>query len=155
MANKDDLRQQAQVMFVEMGMTGKAIAETLDVRENTVSTWRKDDEWDKLRKSVTASPERIKNYLFKEYESLAAGNAPKLNSDAISKISKALEFIESFSNESRLTVMLNMLDRYAVNVGMSADWLQAYRNMKPDFVSSCLRADSTIKPVKRRDTLNM
>ena len=59
----------AEKMFVEDGMTAKAIAEQLDVSEQTLSKWRKgkdgEKSWDDKRAQMLASPHKIKEILFK------------------------------------------------------------------------------------------
>lgn len=104
------------MMFVELGYTAKAIAETLGVQENSVGKWRKDGGWDKQREELLASPHKIRQLLLKEYQSIADGNDPKLNADAISKISKALDSIDDKINPRVVISFLKMLDDFTANI---------------------------------------
>jgi uncharacterized protein YjcR len=112
MAKKDILRKQAEMMFIELGYTAKDIAETLDIQEKTVGNWRKADQWDTRRDQLLASPHKIKELLLKEFQSIAAGEEPKLNADAISKISKALDSIDTKVNPRVVMTMIKMLDDF-------------------------------------------
>jgi transposase len=61
----------AEKMYVEDGMTAKAIAEQLDVSEQTLVKWKKDGRWDDKRAEMLASP--------------------LIDADALSKINKVIE----------------------------------------------------------------
>ena len=85
----------AERMFVEDGMTAKAIAEQLDVSEQTLSKWRKGKEgeksWDDKRAQMLASPHKIKEILFKELMLVAGGEKSAVDADALAKINKVNE----------------------------------------------------------------
>ncbi len=87
----------AERMFIEEGMTAKAIAEALDVSEVTVSRWRKgrkgEKNWDLRRAEVLAAPHKIKELLVKQLELIASGQKATIDADALAKISKVLENI--------------------------------------------------------------
>jgi uncharacterized protein YjcR len=116
MAKKDVLRKQAEQMFIELGYTAKDIAETLGIQEKTIGNWRKADLWDKRRNELLASPHKIKELLLKEFQSIAGGNAPTLDSDALSKVAKALAGVEDVVNPRTVITILKMLDEFSADI---------------------------------------
>jgi transposase-like protein len=85
----------AEKMFVEDGMTAKAIAEQLDVSEQTLSKWRKGKEgeksWDDKRAEMLASPHKIREILIRELMVVAGGEKSMVDADALAKINKVIE----------------------------------------------------------------
>lgn len=85
----------AERMFIEDGMTAKAIAEQLDLSEQTLSKWRKGKEgeksWDDKRAEMLASPHKIKEILLKELILVAGGGKSLVDADALAKINKVIE----------------------------------------------------------------
>ncbi len=92
----------AERMFVEDGMTAKAIAEQLDVSEQTLSKWRKGKEgeksWDDKRAEMLASPHKIKEILLKELMLVAGGEKSMVDADALAKINKVIETLSDKIN---------------------------------------------------------
>lgn len=109
MAKKDTQRKIAEGMFIEQGMTAKAIAELLDVSEKSVSAWRKLDNWDARKDEATAAPHKIRELLLKELKILSEGGESKLNADGISKISKVLE---SLSDRISVQVIISVFKEF-------------------------------------------
>ncbi|WP_268848138.1 transposase [Flavobacterium aestivum] len=85
----------AERMFVEDGMTAKAIAEQLDVSEQTLSKWRKDGRWEDKRAEMLASPHKIREILIKELKTVATGGVSLIDADALAKINKVIETLSS------------------------------------------------------------
>ena len=85
----------AESMFINEGMSGKAIAGSLDVTENTISRWRHNDtpSWDDRRLLIMSSPYKIKEVLIEELSNIASGKEAKINADALSKIAKVIDTI--------------------------------------------------------------
>ena len=85
----------AERMFVEDGMTAKAIAQQLDVSEQTLSKWRKGKEgeksWDDKRAEMLASPHKIREILIRELMIVAGGEKSMVDADALAKINKVIE----------------------------------------------------------------
>lgn len=81
----------AERMFVEDGMTAKAISEQLNVSEQTLSKWRKDGRWDDRRAEMLAAPHKLRELLMKELKTVAEGGDSKIDADALSKINKVIE----------------------------------------------------------------
>ncbi|MCC9072461.1 transposase [Flavobacterium sp. F-65] len=103
----------AERMFVEDGMTAKAIAEQLDVSEQTLSKWRKGKEgeksWDDKRAEMLASPHKIKEILLKELILVAGGEKSKVDADALAKINKV---IESLSDKISVQVVFSVFKEF-------------------------------------------
>ena len=95
--NNEKLRALAERMFIEDGMTAKAIAETLDKPEQTIGRWRKgrsgEKDWDARRAEVLSAPHKIKEILTKELQRIAEGEKGSIDADALSKVGKVLEGI--------------------------------------------------------------
>ena len=81
----------AERMYVEDGMTAKAISEQLDVSEQTLSKWKKDGRWDDKRAEMLASPHKIREILIRELKVVAEGGSSIIDADALSKINKVIE----------------------------------------------------------------
>ena len=95
--NNEPMRALAEKMFVEEGMTAKAIAESVDVTEQTIGRWRKgiqgDISWDEKRKRYLSAPNNIKKVLMTELSDLAEGKQSKLDVKAITEVRKAMELL--------------------------------------------------------------
>ena len=85
----------AERMYVEDGMTAKAISEQLDVSEQTLSKWKKDGRWDDKRAEMLASPHKIREILIRELKVVAEGGFSIIDADALSKINKVIEGLSS------------------------------------------------------------
>lgn len=103
----------AERMFVEDGMTAKAIAEQLDVSEQTLSKWRKGKEgeksWDDKRAQMLASPHKIKEVLFKELMLVAGGEKSAVDADALAKINKV---IETLSDSTSVQIVFSVFKEF-------------------------------------------
>ena len=84
-------REIAERMFIDQGATGKAIAEQLEVSEQTVSRWKKDHNWDDRRRQTLTAPHKIKEILLQELENVAKGEKAKIDADALAKINKVID----------------------------------------------------------------
>ncbi|MCT4640392.1 MAG: phage terminase small subunit-related protein [Bacteroidales bacterium] len=84
-------REIAERMFIDQGATGKAIAEQLEVSEQTVSRWKKDHNWDDRRRQTLTAPHKIKEILLEELENVANGQKAKIDADALAKINKVID----------------------------------------------------------------
>ncbi|HAP94549.1 MAG TPA: hypothetical protein DCP54_02115, partial [Chryseobacterium sp.] len=95
--NNEPVRALAEKMFVEEGMTAKAIAETIDVTEQTIGRWRKgiqgDISWDEKRTQFLSAPNNIKKVLMTELKDLSEGKDASIDVKAISAVTKAIELL--------------------------------------------------------------
>jgi hypothetical protein len=83
----------AERMFVEDGMTAKAISEMLDVSQVTLSKWRNDGDWEKKRAEMLAAPHKLREILMKELKTIAEGGISIVDADALAKVNKVIESI--------------------------------------------------------------
>lgn len=93
-APKHKLYPVAETLFIEQGMTCTAIAEKIGVTETTLSKWRNLMEWDAKRDKIQSTPAKIRELLLTEMKSVSEGNKAKIDADALSKINKALSYLE-------------------------------------------------------------
>ncbi len=87
--NNSVIHSLAERMFVEEGLTAKAIAETTDMSEQTIGRWRKDGKWEEKRKQHLQAPQNIKKAITEELQRLTAGYEPKLDMKSINAAIKA------------------------------------------------------------------
>ena len=103
----------AERLFINEGMTAKAIAHELDTTEATISKWRKgrpgEKDWGARKTEVLSAPHRIKELLLKELEAVANGDHPKIKTDALAKISKVME---SLSGKSPVQVVITVFKEF-------------------------------------------
>ena len=85
----------AERMYVEDGMTAKAISEQLDVSEQTLSKWKKDGRWDDKRAEMLASPHKIREILIRELKVVAEGGYSIIDAEKKTKINKVIEGLSS------------------------------------------------------------
>lgn len=99
----------AETLFVDQGFACKAIAEQLELTEATLSKWRNQMEWDNKREAVLSSPEKIRKILLTELQSVTEGNKSKIDTDALSKISKALQY---FDGKVTLSIIISVFKEF-------------------------------------------
>ncbi len=84
-------------MIVEDGMSGKDVANQLDVSEQTITAWRKgrpgEKSWDDKRAEMLAAPHKIREVLMKELKTIAEGGKSGIDADALAKINKVIESV--------------------------------------------------------------
>lgn len=81
----------AERMFVEDGMSAKAISEMIEVSQVTLSKWRKEGDWDNKRAQMLAAPHKLREILMKELKTIAEGGKSKVDADALAKVNKVIE----------------------------------------------------------------
>jgi transposase-like protein len=113
-ANKESLRALAEQMFVESGMTAKAIASNIGVTQQTISRWRKGQgdtpiSWDDKRKNFLATPHNIKKVLMQELTRVTEGHDPDINVKALAEISKV---IESLSDKVSVQIVFTVFKEF-------------------------------------------
>lgn len=91
---KHRLYNVAETLFVEQGMTCAAIAGELSIREATLSEWRNGMKWDEQRQRHLSTPGVIRQMLLEAMERVAKGEKSKIDTDALSKIGKALTYFD-------------------------------------------------------------
>lgn len=87
----------AERLFINEGLTGKAVCAEVDITQATFSRWRKgkagEKDWDARRAEVLSAPHKIKEILLKELQRLANGEDAKIKADAVLKLARAMELI--------------------------------------------------------------
>jgi hypothetical protein len=99
----------AETMFVEDGMIGKAISETLDVSEVTISKWRTEGNWDTKREELLAAPHELRKILIRELKKIAEGRKSFIDADALAKVSKVLE---SISDRISIQIIISVFKEF-------------------------------------------
>lgn len=65
---KDNIRELAQILFLQNKLSQKEIAEKLGIAPQTVTRWAKADNWDTLRKNLLTSKSNRLSELYDELE---------------------------------------------------------------------------------------
>lgn len=66
----DAKKELAKLLFFQTDLTQKEIAERVDVREATVSSWVQKESWNRVRKSILATRQRELGRLYDQLEAL-------------------------------------------------------------------------------------
>lgn len=103
-------------MFVEYGMTCTAISEMTNISEATLSKWRNEMSWDRMREETLARPDKIREILLKELKSVAEGNKAKIDTDALSKINKTLQYFDGKLSLPVIVAALKECDNFIVAI---------------------------------------
>ncbi|MBW7838467.1 MAG: DUF1804 family protein [Chitinophagaceae bacterium] len=112
--NNEPIRALAERMYVEEGMTAKAIAETVGVTEQTVGRWKKgvgkmSRDWDQLRKDFLAAPGNVRKILMDELTSLSQGDKSKLDLKAIKE---CVTIIDSLTDSVSVQVVMTVFKEF-------------------------------------------
>ena len=98
----DKKREIAEDMYIRLGMTGREIADSLSVTEQTVSRWKKgrdgEKSWDDRKTESQLPPLKIKELLLKEAEKIAKGEESTIQADKLSKIMSAIDQLDKKIN---------------------------------------------------------
>lgn len=112
MSKRETNRILAEGMFIEQGMTCKAISELIDVSEKTLSKWRNDGNWDKRREENLAAPHKIRGLLLGEMQKILNGEKSSIDADALSKMSKVMENISGPASPQVVISILKDFDNW-------------------------------------------
>lgn len=98
----DKKREIAEDMYIRLGLTGREIADSLSVTEQTVSRWKKgrdgEKSWDDRKTESQLTPLKIKERLLKEAEKIAKGEESTIQADKLSKIMSAIDQLDKKIN---------------------------------------------------------
>ena len=112
----EPLRAMAERMFVEEGMTAKAIAATIDVTEQTVGRWRKgiqgDISWDDKRAQYLSAPHNIKKVLMNELTHLSKGGDATIDVKAIADVTKVISTLSDKANVQIVFTVFKEFDNW-------------------------------------------
>lgn len=123
-------RKLAKEYFVFNMMNAKDIADLLSITEKTAGKWRKDDDWDKERDEVLANPNEIRRILLAEMKRIASGEKPRIDSDALSKVSKGIQAVSDKLSPQVVVAVIQWLDNFLAenNPQLAVDSLPAHRD---------------------------
>lgn len=99
----------AERMFVEDGMTAKAIAEMIDISQVTLSKWRNEGQWEQKRTEMLAAPHKLREILMRELKTIAEGGDSIVDADALAKVNKV---IESISDRISVQVVFSVFKEF-------------------------------------------
>lgn len=99
----------AESLFTEQGMSCTTISETLGLTEATLSKWRNQMDWDSKRETILTSPGKIRDILRDELKWIAGGSKSRVDSDALVKIAKTLQY---FEGKVALTVIISVFKEF-------------------------------------------
>lgn len=109
-------------MFVEDGMTVKAIVESLPagtVTVQTVGKWRAGIQgnisWDEKRAQFLSAPHNLKKILTEELVHISKGGDPTIDIKSIEKISKVLDSLSDKVNMQIAYTVIKELDLFLAN----------------------------------------
>lgn len=131
--SRSKLKFLAERMFVEEGMTAKAISETLGVTEKTVGTWRRASgektNWDEKRKSFLATPHNIKRLITDELSNLVKGEKAELDMKAINDAIKALQSMDEETSTEVVFTVFREFDNWMADQDpdMAAQFLEWHK----------------------------
>ncbi|CAI9429706.1 DUF1804 domain-containing protein [Candidatus Ornithobacterium hominis] len=111
---KSDLKEICEKLFIETGLSAKALADTYPVSEVTISKWRNDTSkdgktWDEKRRDFLTAPANIKQVLMNELKSVAEGNEASINVRELAAIHKV---VESFSDKVNTQIVYSVFKEF-------------------------------------------
>lgn len=137
---KHKLYNVAETLFIDQGMTCVAISEQLGLTAATLSKWRNQMDWDNRRTEVLSSPNKIRAILREELKWIADGNKPRVDTDALSKVSKTLQYFDGTVALSVVVSVFKEFDNWmsGVDPAMAVKFTEFHRM----FVSHRAQQDS-------------
>lgn len=129
-------RKLASELFVFNMMDAKQISDLISVSEKTLGKWRKDDKWEEQREEVLTNPNEIRRILLKEALSVSKGNAPTIQTDALSKILKGIEIMSDKISPQVVLAVIQLLDNWMAEryPQLAVDALSAHREFLRDIM---------------------
>ncbi|MEG1762876.1 MAG: helix-turn-helix domain-containing protein [Bacteroidales bacterium] len=106
----------AESLFVEQGFPCASISQQLNISVQTLSKWRKTMQWEQQRDALLTAPNHIRKLLVDEIKSVSQGNESKINSDALSKLSKSLQYFDGKVSLSVVIAVLKEFDNYMAEI---------------------------------------
>lgn len=121
MAEKKDyekLRQVAESMFVDNGMTARDIGRALSISEATLSRWRQegDQTWDDKKRFIQITPSRLRELLLREAEKVAKGEASTVNAAVVVKLLSGAEKLAAKATPDVIYSVLSECCTYAATI---------------------------------------
>ncbi|MGV4332508.1 hypothetical protein [Ornithobacterium rhinotracheale] len=112
--SKSDIRELCEKLFVETGLSAKALAETYPVTEQTISKWRNDTSidgktWDEKRKEFITAPANIRQVLMDELKNVAEGSKARIDVKSLAAINRV---IQNFSNRVNSQIVYSVFKEF-------------------------------------------
>lgn len=132
MKANDRKRAYAERLYVDDGYTNKAIADTVGVSEVTIGSWVKKYGWKEKRDEILAAPHKIKQVILQQIQIVARGEKPTVNSDDLSKLTRALERVDQKVSIQLIISVFKDFDQWLAGSDISpellAQMLEAHKN---------------------------
>lgn len=111
-------REIAEDMYIRLSLTGREIAESLAVTEQTVSRWKKgrdgEPSWDDRKNEAQLTPLKIKELLLTEAHKIAKGEESIIKADQLSKIMSAIDQLDKKINVRTVMDVFREFDNWMV-----------------------------------------
>lgn len=126
---KHKLYSVSESLFVDQGLTCSAISMQLGITEASLSKWRKQMDWDAKRDRLISTPAKIRELLLEEMKSVSEGNKAKIDADALSKINKALSYLDGKVSLSIVVSVFMEFDNWMAEIDpkKAAEWTQYHK----------------------------
>lgn len=118
-------RNYAATLYIEKGMKPEAIADELGRDKKTIYRWRDEESWDDTKYLFETSPTELKRILLKEATRIAKGEkrvdkdgqeVPPIDADALSKVMKAYDYMQSKLSPEIIRDVLKLLDNWMTGI---------------------------------------
>lgn len=112
---KDKERAVAKDLYIHHLWTAKDIAASFGISETTIGKWKSEDpegNWDTQREAVISNPIKLKQLVQAEMVSIAQGNPPKMNADALNKLYKVVEGLGDSIHPGLVAAIIQLQDDF-------------------------------------------
>ncbi len=134
MKANDRKRAYAERLYVEDGWTAKAIADTVGVSEVTIGNWGRKDGWKSKRDEMLAAPHKIKQVILQQIQLVAAGEKPTVNSDDLSKLTRALERVDQKVSVQLIITVFKEFDNWLASSDIDTEKLTAMMENHKNYI---------------------
>lgn len=134
MKSNERKRAYAERLYIEDDWTAKAIAETVGVSENTVSNWVRKYKWREKKEELQAAPHRIRKALIEEINRVVNGEEATFNSDALSKLTRALERLDGKVSIQSVISVFKQYDKWLGSQDVDSKFLEQHLNFHKQYL---------------------
>lgn len=114
--SKDELRDHAAWLFMHQNLTLTQISERINIPLKTLSVWKKgrkgEADWDTRKRSVLATPTKIKEELLVAMEKISRGEAVKIDHEKLVKVASSIAKIDKKLSVEVITSVIMMYESY-------------------------------------------
>jgi uncharacterized protein YjcR len=141
-------KEWAQQLFCEGNITQKAIADKVGVSEKTITKWVKDENWERLRKSLLISKQEQLSHMYEQLSEINAAIRKKAageryaNSKEADIMAKITASIEQLEEETNITDVFEVGKRF-ITFLQSHDFQKSKEvvDLYDAFIKHCLKAN--------------